>query len=93
MEALGIIETMGLVAMLEAADVMLKTAKVYVVGYEKTGDGIVTILVRGSVADCRAAVDAAASASNSIGKLLSAHVIPYPYHDLEGKLPIKLKTL
>ncbi|MBN2407530.1 MAG: BMC domain-containing protein [Elusimicrobia bacterium] len=89
MTALGMIETMGLTAMVEAADVMLKTAKVQIAGYRKTGDGIVTVLVRGSVADCQAAVDAACSAANRVGKVMSAHVIPYPFRDLEELLPIR----
>ena len=87
------IETKGLIALIEAADVMVKTAKVYLVGLEKTGNGIVTVLVRGSVADCIAAVDAAAAAASKVGDIISAHVIPYPYRDLEGKLPISLSEV
>jgi len=82
------IQTRGLVALIEAADVMLKSANVGLAGYEKTGDGIVSVLVRGSVADCRYAVDAALASANKIGELLSGHVIPYPYRELEEKLPI-----
>lgn len=91
MEALGMVETQGLVGCIEAADVMVKTASVELVKFEKTGNGIVTVLIRGPVADCRASVDAAAAAVERVGKLLSTHVIPYPYKDLEGKLPINIK--
>ena len=90
MEALGMIETRGLVALIEAADTALKTARVKLVNYEKSGNGIVTILVRGSVADCKYAVDAASAAAHRIGELIQGHVIPYPYKELEGKLPIKV---
>lgn len=85
------IETKGLVAAVEAADVMVKTAKVLLVGYEKTGDGIVTVLVRGSVADCRASVDAAAQKVAMIGDLLRSDVIPYADEDVNIKLPVSLK--
>lgn len=92
MEALGMVQTRGLTALIEAADVMVKTANVKLVGYEKTGGGIVTVMVRGSVADCRLGVDAAVAAAGKVGELLMGHVIPYPYKDLEGKLPIKLSN-
>lgn len=85
------IETRGLVALIEAADVMLKTANVRFAGYKKTGAGIVTVLVRGSVADCKVAVDAASTAANNIGEFLRGHVIPFPDRELEGKLPINIK--
>ncbi|MDA3792256.1 MAG: BMC domain-containing protein [Elusimicrobia bacterium] len=88
MEALGLIETRGLVGIIEAADVMVKTASVEIVDFEKTGDGIVTVKVRGPVADCRAAVDAACSAVGKVSELLSAHVIPLPFSDLEENLSI-----
>lgn len=91
MEALGIIETKGLVAMITAADAMLKSANVKLVGYIKTGEAIVTVSVRGSVADCRAAVDAGAHAAGEVGTILSAHVIAYPHQDLEDRLPISLE--
>ncbi len=93
MEALGMIETRGLIGCIEAADVMVDTANIELVKYEKTGNGIVTILIRGQVADCRAAVDAAAAAVERIGQLLSTHVIPYPYKDLEGSLPINIEEI
>ncbi|MEA3506606.1 MAG: BMC domain-containing protein [Elusimicrobiota bacterium] len=88
MEALGLIETRGLVGVIEAADVMVKTAPVTIVDFEKTGDGIVTVKIRGPVADCRAAVDAAAAAVTKVSELLSAHVIPLPFPELEENLNI-----
>ena len=88
MEALGLVETRGLVGVIEAADVMVKTANVTVVDFEKTGDGIVTVKIRGPVADCRAAVDAATAAVTKVSNLLSAHVIPLPFSDLEENLNI-----
>jgi ethanolamine utilization protein EutM len=88
MEALGLIETRGLVGVIEAADVMVKTASVTIVDFEKTGDGIVTVKIRGPVADCRAAVDAATAAVTKVSELLSAHVIPLPFSDLEENLNI-----
>ncbi|MGM0442016.1 MAG: BMC domain-containing protein [Elusimicrobiota bacterium] len=92
-EALGMVETRGLVGSIEAGDVMVKTARVELVKYEKTGNGIVTVLIRGPVADCRAAVDAASAAVEKIGELLSAHVIPFPYEDLEDSLPINIENI
>jgi ethanolamine utilization protein EutM len=88
MSALGMIETKGLVAMIEAADTMVKAADVKVAGYEKIGSGYVTILVRGEVAACRAACEAGAAAVQKVGELVAVHVIPQPHADLEGKLPI-----
>ncbi len=88
MEALGLIETRGLVGVIEAADVMVKTASVKIVGFEKSGDGIVTVKIRGPVADCRVAVDAAVSAAGKVSELLSAHLIPLPFPDLEENLNI-----
>jgi ethanolamine utilization protein EutM len=92
MEALGMVETRGMAALVEASDAILKAANVKFVGYEKLGDGIVIIMVRGSVADCRIGVDAAVAAAAKIGQVLKGNVIPYPYEDLEGKLPIKIKN-
>lgn len=89
-EALGMIETRGLVAMIEAADAMVKAANVRLVGWEKTGGGYVTVLVRGEVAACKSACDAGAAAAARIGEVVSVHVIPRPHYDLEGKLPISL---
>lgn len=90
MEALGMIETRGLVALIEASDAMVKAAKVQLVAYEKIGSGLVTTLVRGDVAACRAAVDAGAAAAERVGELVSAHVIPRPHGDLEPVFPIQI---
>ena len=87
-EALGMIETRGLVAMIEAADAMVKAAKVTLVGYEKIGSGYVTALVRGDVAAVKAATDAGAAAARRVGELVSVHVIPRPHANLEDVLPI-----
>ncbi len=87
-EALGMVETRGLVAMIEAADAMVKAAKVTLVGYEKIGSGLVTVLVRGDVAACKAATDAGAAAARKVGELVSVHVIPRPHASLEDRLPI-----
>jgi microcompartment protein CcmL/EutN len=87
-EALGMIETRGLVAMIEASDAMVKAAKVTLVGYEKIGAGYVTALVRGDVAACKAATDAGAAAARRVGELISVHVIPRPHTSLEDRLPI-----
>ncbi|MBA3065772.1 ethanolamine utilization microcompartment protein EutM [bacterium] len=90
MEALGMIETKGLVALIEASDAMVKSANVKIAGYEKIGGGYVTICVRGEVAACRAACEAGAAAAGRIGEIVSVLVIPQPHSDLEGKLPISL---
>ncbi|MCK5398585.1 ethanolamine utilization microcompartment protein EutM [bacterium] len=90
MEALGMIETKSLTACIEAADAMVKAAKVTVVGYEKTGGGYVTALVRGDVAACKAATDAGAAAAQKVGELVSVHVIPRPHNNLESIFPIKI---
>lgn len=87
-EALGMIETRGLVAMIEAADAAIKAAKVNVVGWEKVGSGYVTVLLRGDVAAVRAATDAGAAAARRVGELVSVHVIPRPHQGLEDVLPI-----
>ncbi len=87
-EALGMIETRGLVALVEAADAMVKAAKVDLVAYEKIGSGYVTALVRGDVAAVKAATDAGAAAARRVGELVSVHVIPRPHTSLEGVLPI-----
>ncbi len=87
-EALGMIETKGLVALIEATDAMIKAAKVNLVGWEKIGAGYVTTLVRGDVAACKAACDAGAAAAQKIGELISVHVIPRPHPDMEGVMPI-----
>jgi microcompartment protein CcmL/EutN len=87
-EALGMIETRGLVAMIEAADAMVKAAKVTLIGWEKIGSGYVTALVRGDVAAVRAATDAGAAAARQVGELIAVHVIPRPHPSLEDALPI-----
>ena len=86
-EALGIIETQGLPAVLEATDAMLKTANVTLVGKEKIGAAYVTVIVRGDVAAVKAAVDAGAKAVGDLGKLIAAHVIARPHEDLAALLP------
>ena len=90
MEALGMIETRGLVACIEAADAAVKSANVKLVGYEKVGSGLVTVLFRGEVAACRAGCDAGAASAQKVGELVAVHVIPLPHADLEGKMPISL---
>lgn len=89
-EALGMIETRGLVGMLEATDAMVKAAKVRLVGYEKIGSGLVTTLVRGEVGAVRAAVEAGSSAAQKVGELVSVHVIPRP-HDFMEKVLTKIE--
>lgn len=91
MEALGMVETRGLVAMIEAADAMVKAANVRLVGYEKIGSGYVTAIVRGDVAAVKSATDAGAAAAAKVGEVISVHVIPRPHADLELSLPIALK--
>lgn len=95
-EALGMIETKGLVAMIEASDAMVKAANVKLIGWEKTGGGYVTTLVRGDVAACRAATDAGAAAARKVGEVIAVHVIPRPHRELDDVLPVappKDKTL
>ena len=87
-DAIGMIETRGLVAMIEAADAMVKTAKVSLVGWEKIGSGYVTVTDRGDVAAVRAATDAGAAAARRVGELISVHIIPRPHSGLENVLPI-----
>lgn len=85
-EALGMIETRGMVGMIEASDAMAKAAKVRLIGYEKVGTGLVTTLCRGEVGAVRAAVEAGAAAAQRVGELVSVHVIPRPHDDLEKYL-------
>ncbi len=87
-EALGMVETKGLVGMVEAADAMVKAAKVTLIGYEKVGGGLVTAIVRGDVAAVKSATDAGAAAARRVGELISVHVIPRPHGSLEETLPI-----
>src|SRR6476619_6779346 len=82
-EALGMVECMGLVAMIEAADAMVKAANVRLVGWEKIDAGLVTAIVRGDVAAVRAAVDAGAAAGRKVGKVVATHVIPQPHGDVD----------
>jgi microcompartment protein CcmL/EutN len=87
-EALGMVECMGLVAMIEAADAMVKAANVKLVGWEKIDAGLVTAIVRGDVAAVRSAVDAGAAAANKVGKVVATHVIPQPHEDVDLGLPV-----
>ena len=91
MDALGLIETKGLVGLIEASDAMVKAARVTLVGYTQIGAGYVPAMVRGDVAACKAAVDAGAAAAERVGELVSVHVIPRPHNDLETVFPIKVK--
>lgn len=86
-EALGMIETKGLVGAIEAADAMVKAANVELIGYEKIGSGLVTVMVRGDVGAVKAAVDAGAAASRMVGEVISIHVIARPHSDVERILP------
>ena len=89
-EALGLIETRGFVAMVEAADAMLKAARVQLVGYEKIGGGYVTAIIRGDVAACRAATEAGSRAASKVGEVVSVHVIPRPHGGVDERLPVSL---
>ena len=82
-EALGMIETRGLVGLIEAADAMVKAANVTLVGWEKIGSGYVTVLCRGDVAAVKAATDAGASSARKVGELIAVHVVPRPHANLE----------
>lgn len=86
-EALGMIETKGLVGAIEAADAMVKAANVSLVGKEMIGSGLVTVMVRGDVGAVKAAVEAGAAAAKRVGELVSVHVIPRPHGDVENILP------
>ena len=85
-EALGLVETRGFVGAIEAADAMVKAANVRLVGKEKTGSGLVTVMVRGDVGAVKAAVEAGAEAVRRVGDLVSVHVIPRPHADVEELL-------
>lgn len=85
--ALGMVETRGLVAAIEAADAMVKAANVQLVGKEQVGGGLVTVMVRGDVGAVKAATDAGAAAAEKIGELISVHVIPRPHTEVDGILP------
>ncbi len=86
-EALGMVETRGLVAAIEAADAMLKAANVTLVGTEKIGSGLVSVMVRGDVGAVKAAVESGASSASKLGELVATHVIPRPHTDVEKILP------
>jgi len=87
LEALGMIETKGLIGAIEAADAMVKAANVSLLGKEQIGGGYVTVMVRGDVGAVKAATDAGASAAQRVGELISVHVIPRPHSDVETILP------
>jgi ethanolamine utilization protein EutM len=88
-DALGMIETRGLVGMIEAADAMLKTANVVLVSWQKVDAGLVTAIVRGDVGSVKAATDAGAAAARRVGELIGVHVIPRPADGLETIFPIR----
>ncbi len=87
-DALGMIETKGFVGMVEAADAMVKAAKVELVGFEKIGGGYVTAIVRGDVAAVKAATEAGARSAERVGELVSVHVIPRPHANIDAVLPL-----
>ncbi|MFA5562434.1 MAG: BMC domain-containing protein [Eubacteriales bacterium] len=87
-EALGLIETRGLVAAIEAADAMVKAANVILIGSEKIGSGLVSIMVRGDVGAVKAAVEAGSAAAAALGEVVASHVIPRPHNDVEKLLPV-----
>lgn len=87
LEALGMIETRGLTAAIEAADAMVKAAEVVLIGTEKIGSGLVTVMVRGDVGAVKAATEAGASMAQRLGELVAVHVIPRPHADVEKILP------
>src|SRR5436309_2513707 len=88
MEALGMIETKGLVALVEASDAMLKSANVTLIGWQKIGSGLVTAMVVGDVAAVKAALDAGSAAASRVGEVISVQVIPRPHEDLGAVLPL-----
>ena len=87
LEALGMIETRGLVASIEAADAMVKAANVTLIGTEKIGSGLVTVMVRGDVGAVKAAVEAGGAAAARLGEVVATHVIPRPHSDVEKIIP------
>ncbi|MFH1262499.1 MAG: BMC domain-containing protein [Pseudomonadota bacterium] len=91
-DALGLIETRGFVGMVEAADAMVKAARVELVGYEKIGGGYVTCIVRGDVAAVKAATEAGAKSAERVGELVSVHVIPRPHPNVDTALPLGRTT-
>jgi ethanolamine utilization protein EutM len=91
-DALGLLETKGLVALIEGSDAMLKAANVEMIGWDKAGSGMVTAFVKGDVAAVKAAIDAGAEAAGRVGQVISVHVIPRPHDDLGGMMPKTKKT-
>jgi ethanolamine utilization protein EutM len=91
-EALGMVETKGLIGAIEAADAMVKAANVVLIGKQQIGSGLVTVMVRGDVGAVKAAVDAGAAAAKRVGNLYGLHVIPRPHNDVEGILPVQAKA-
>jgi ethanolamine utilization protein EutM len=87
-EALGMIETKGFAAMVEASDAMVKAAKVELVGYEKIGGGYVTAIVRGDVAAVKAALEAGSRGAEKVGEVVSVHLIPRPHENVDKALPL-----
>lgn len=87
-DALGMIETKGFAAMVEASDAMVKAARVELVGYEKIGGGYVTAIIRGDVAAVKAALDAGARSAEKVGEVVSVHLIPRPHDNLDSVLPL-----
>ncbi len=87
-EALGMVETRGLTAAIEAADAMVKAAEVVLIGTEKIGSGLVTVMVRGDVGAVKSATEVGASAASRLGELVAVHVIPRPHNDVEKILPV-----
>ena len=89
LQALGMVETKGLIGAIEAADAMVKAASVALMGKEQIGAGLVTVMVRGDVGAVKAAVDAGAAAAKRVGEVVSVHVIPRPHQDVEKIIPAK----
>ena len=87
MEALGMIETRGLVAAIESADAMVKAANVTLIGTEKIGSGLVSVMIRGDVGAVKAATEAGSNAAQNLGEIIAVHVIPRPHSDVEKILP------
>lgn len=92
LESLGMVETRGLVPLIEASDAMLKAANIRLVGYEKVGRGMVTAFVKGDVAAVKSATDAGSAAASKVGEVVSVHVIPRPHTELSGMLPADAKA-
>ena len=90
--ALGMIESRGFTAMVEASDAMVKAAKVELIGHQEIGGGYVTAIVRGDVASVRAAVEAGVRAAEKVGELVASHVIPRPHENVDSALPLSKKT-